>query len=57
MSFKKHNWEKYGRNSEVIEIILRDCNGQKVDFFRCNNKEDYKRIIKIIEEKYNFSPD
>jgi hypothetical protein len=55
MGFKKHNWITYGRQGEIIEIIIRDSTGTKIDFFRCNNKKDYAKISSILKNKYGFS--
>lgn len=54
---KKHNWIQYGRSGEIVEITLRDSTGAKADFFRVNNKKDYAKIIKIIKDKYGWSPE
>lgn len=54
MPYRKHNWIQYGRKGEMVEITIRDVNGAKLDFFRCNNKKEYPRIIKIINDKYGF---
>ena len=52
--FKKHNWMTYGKKSHIIEITLRDENGGKMDFFRCNNNEGFKKVALIIKNKYGF---
>lgn len=61
MAYKKHNWIKYGRSSDFIEISIKDHTGRRIDFFRCNNKKDYKNILDIIKNKhgwdYNFKID
>lgn len=55
MSYKKHNWITYGRFRDIIEITIKDeVNGKKLDFFRCNNNQSYKKILSIIKEKYGF---
>ena len=55
MSFKKHNWMTYGHsNGGIIEITMRDVGGEKLDFFRCNNKEDFKKIVKLLGDKYGY---
>jgi len=56
MGFKKHNWMQFGSQEILIEISLKDTSGAKIDFFRCNNKKDYSKIIRIIEKKYGLSP-
>lgn len=57
MSFKKHNWMSYGRLGDMIKIEITDNTGRKIDFFQTNNNKDYAKIIKIIKEKYGFSPE
>jgi len=56
MPFKKHNWFDYNSSGEIIEITVKDWNGRKLDFFRCNIKEDSNKIISILK-KYGFNPD
>jgi len=56
MGIKKHSWMRYGRQGEIIEIVIKDSSHSKIDFFRCNNKKDYKKIIKLIRQKYGYSP-
>ena len=55
--YKKHEWIKYGRNDNIINIEIKDSTERKIDSFRCNNQEDYTRIMKIIKEKYGYSPE
>lgn len=57
MGFKKHNWIKYGRRGNIIQIDVNESDGAKIDHFKTNNQKDYARIIKLIEEKYGFSPE
>lgn len=54
MGYKKHNWVRWGGGGTVIEIKILDETGTKMDFFRANNNEDVKRILKIIKTKYNL---
>ena len=55
MPFKKHNWVKYGNNSNiVVELIIKEGSGMKIDSFRFNNNNDYSKISKVLEEKYGF---
>jgi len=47
MSYKKHDWTKFGHSNEhLIEITLRDGSGRKLDFFRVNNNQDYKKNLR-----------
>ena len=54
MSYKKHNWAKYGGGGEFIEIIIKGQRGGKIDFFKTNNKEEYKKILQVIKDKYGY---
>ncbi len=55
MAFKKHNWMNLSREEKILEVTIRDQDGRKLDFFRCNNKKDCKNIANIIRNKYGFS--
>ena len=57
MGFKKHNWLSYGRKGNIIEISIKESDGANIDFFRVNNQEGYGEIIKMIREKYGYSPE
>jgi len=59
MGFKKHNWLEYGRKGNIIEITIRDEVGTKVDFFRVADNVNFKKVAKIIKQKYgyDFSPE
>ncbi len=54
MAFKKHNWMVYSRHDKIIEITIKDENGKKLDFFMCNNKKDFPKIVAILRDKYDF---
>lgn len=45
---------RYNRGGEIIELIVRDSSGTKIDVFKCSIK-DFPRIIKIIEKKYGLN--
>lgn len=51
---KKHNWLKYGKAGEIVEITIKDFQGKELDFFRCNNHEDYDKVIYLIQRKYGY---
>jgi len=59
MAFKKHNWLQYGLRGNMIEITIRDEVGTKIDFFRVADNKNFRKIAKIIRDKYgfNFSPE
>lgn len=56
MSYKKHSWVKYGSQGEIVEIIIRDSTGGKIDSFKVNNQKSYAQILQIIKRKYGLSP-
>lgn len=55
MAFKKHNWMTYSREGKIIEITIRENDGRKMDFFRCNNDKEFNKIANIIKIKYGFN--
>ena len=57
MEFKKHNWIRYGRKGNIVYIEIQEADGAKIDNFKVNNQRDYARIIKMIKDKYNYSPE
>jgi len=57
MVFKKHDWIHYGRTGDRVKIEVTDCTGRVIDKFSCNDKEDYKKIVKILNDSYGFSPE
>lgn len=56
MGIKKHSWIPYGSfgNGDVIEIIVKDGSGAKIDSMKCSNNEGFTRILNILREKYGF---
>ena len=54
---KEHLWFKYGRQGEIVEIIVRDMSGAKLDKFKCDcsDKEGIIRISRVLKEKYGIS--
>lgn len=58
MSYKKHDWVRYGQHTDVIEIAIKDEQfGKTIDFFRTDNNGDFKTILKILKTKYGFGDD
>jgi len=60
MGYKKHNWLRYQRTGDIIEITLRDSSGGRMDSFRCNNKKEFaQKIAPILSGKYGwkFTPE
>jgi len=58
MVYKKQNWTKYGRQGEIIEIIMRDHTNAKIESFKCNDRDSYNNALKTIWQKYGekFKP-
>lgn len=54
MPIKKHNWVQYGRYGEIIELKLLDSSGHKIDFFRCNDEEQFRNVLRIVERKIGW---
>ena len=52
MGYKKQNWTKYGRQGEIVEIIMRDTTNAKIESWRCNDRQSYNRALRTIWEKY-----
>jgi len=53
--YKKHDWTRYGSALDIIEINVFDSvDRRKLDFFRCNNNKDFKKIMTILKMKYGF---
>jgi len=46
---------KYGRAGEKIKIEIYDNTDTRIDRFWCNDEKGYKRVLKIIEQKYGFN--
>lgn len=44
----------YGRRGNIIEIRIKDESDRTIDVFKCNNKEAFKTIARIIKQKYGF---
>jgi hypothetical protein len=53
--YKKHLWVNYGRRGTIIEIIIRDDSGGKIEMFKSNNQKDYSKALRNIKEKYGFN--
>lgn len=46
-----------GQNADLIEIIIRDYSGAKIEKYICsiNDTERLKKIFKILNEKYSLA--
>lgn len=57
MVYKKHSWIKYGSNStrNIIEVIMRDGSGRKIDSFKCNDEKGWKSILRIVRDSYGYN--
>lgn len=49
----------YMRNGDMIEIIVRDPTGAKIETIKCHqgNKRRYSEILKYLKDKYGFEPE
>ena len=58
MGYKQQNWMQYGRQGEIVEIIMRDSTNAKLESFKCNNNKSYNRALSTIAQKYGekFKP-
>ena len=56
---KYHNWIRYGQNGMIIEIIVRDENGSKIEGFKVNtnDKKSLEKVIRILSNKYGLEFD
>ena len=48
----------YNRSGEVVEIIIRDFSGAKIETFRfhINDKVNANKVMSLIYRKYGFEP-
>ncbi len=53
---KYHNWIRYGQNGMILEILVRDENGSKVEGFKVSSKDkrSLKKIMRTLDEKYGI---
>lgn len=49
----------YGRTGEIVEVIIRDYTGAKVESHVCNlsDKKKLASIMQYLEDKYGFVPE
>lgn len=49
----------YSRAGDVIEIIIRDFSGAKIESHSCNanDKKKYGAILRYLKSKYGFEPE
>ena len=49
---------RFQSGGEIIEIIVRDEAGTKVDSFKCKMKDsdNFRKILYILKNKYSFKP-
>ncbi|UCD20930.1 MAG: hypothetical protein JSW08_00060 [archaeon] len=49
----------YYRTGEIIEIIIRDFSGAKIETLKCTlgEKKKYAKILNYLKEKYGFEPE
>jgi hypothetical protein len=51
----RYNWAKYNSGDGVVEVIIRDETGAKVEVFTVNQKDTkkQKQISYVLKEKYD----
>lgn len=52
----KERWLKHNRTDEIVEIIIRDFTGMKLDSFKfnLNEKKVIKTVASILSNKYGL---
>jgi hypothetical protein len=48
----------YNRTGELIEIVVRESSGRKLETHVCNvrDRKKYTKILEYLKEKYGFEP-
>ncbi len=54
---KQHNWIKYYRKGEVIEITVKDVSNTKIESWKvgCDDKKRLRQIFRTLKMKYNIN--
>lgn len=49
-----YNWARYNQGDGIIEVVVRDSSGAKMENFTMNQKDvkAHKRVSAILKEKY-----
>jgi hypothetical protein len=49
----------YNRKGNIVEIIVRDYSGAKIEAHKCNihDKKKYASILRYLKDKYGFEPE
>lgn len=49
----------YFRRGNLVEIIIRDDSGAKIETHKCNikDKKKYAAILRYLRDKYGFEPE
>lgn len=49
----------YNREGDIIEIIVRDSTGRKIEEVKCNgnDRKRYGQILIMLKEKFGFKPE
>lgn len=52
----QHNWIKFYKKGEIIEIILKDASNAKIESWKVDyhNKQRLIQIFRILKTKYNI---
>jgi hypothetical protein len=54
MEYKYQEFEPFRNKGIIVETIVRDDSGQKLDSFKAVNQKDYSKILGIMNRKYGF---
>jgi len=53
---KQHNWIKFYRQGEIIEITIKDASNAKIESWKvdCSDKRRLKQVFRTLKMKYNI---
>jgi len=51
---KSNIWLRYNQDSEIVEVIVRDAAGGKIETFKFRTRdiERHKHVARVLKEKY-----
>jgi len=54
-----HNFINYNRTGEIVEIIIRDFSGARIEGFKAKikDREKVNKIMHVLKKKYDFKPE
>ncbi len=56
---KNHYWIGYQRQDDTIEVTIKDSSGARIESWEINmnDKKAGTKMMRMLKEKYNFSPE